>query len=220
MNADYGHYDLKNVYSKIDEPLYYNYSTEPKIQRTVIGNLNITSNDIMEENDKYIYTDRTYGGSYNLDYYNYLKYGKKRYENLDTISIELQSIFKYEDLDLLKKTKPTDILIETDRDDIYKIYQKIFIPYIEKHKNKQNSLAELFIWIADHECYLMDIFINKFKRLYKNDNPFIKDGYLLDPNVYLYNRKLISTYSKYIKLEYNYKANNLVLPRNEYRIER
>ena len=70
----------------------------------------------------------------------------------------------------------------------------------------------------------MDIFISKINRLYKNKNkdynPFMKDRYILDAMAYLYNRKYIYTYSRYIKVTVDDEQQKLIIPKNDYRIVR
>lgn len=160
-------------------------------------------------------TTKILGGSYNVDYYQYLKYGKKRYEKTNALNIELKPLFDYSDLDLLKKTKPTKILSKRDRDEIYQIYMKSY-----KVEENNNTLSNFYIWMIENKCYLMDIFIDKFSRLYGEKNPFINDAYILDNNIYLYNRRLISSYSRFTKLDYDEKRDLLILPKNKYRIDR
>jgi hypothetical protein len=180
------------------------------IQREFSKDNNSINNPINNISD-----DIIQGGSYNVDIYNYLKNKTKRYSNTNALNIELKPYFNYEDLDKLKTINPGEILNKTDRDEIYQIYKKTYL-----FESKKNNLAHFFVWMVDNKCYLMDIFIDKFTRYYGKNNPFIKDYYVLDGNVYLYNRMLISSYSRFIKLNYDEERNLLILPKNEYRIER
>jgi hypothetical protein len=155
------------------------------------------------------------GGSFNLDYYNYIKYNKKRYEDTSLHNAELQPLFSYQDLDILKTTDPMKILKKEDRDEIYQIYVKNY-----KADNKNDSLADFYVWMIENKCYLMDIFIKKMDRLFKKNNPFKKGMYLLDAMAYLYNRGYVNTYSRFIKLKIDEEHQILTLPKNDYRIIR
>lgn len=162
-------------------------------------------------------TDSYVGGTYCVDFYLYLKHNIKRYQNTDTLDVELQPQFSYHDLDYLKSMKPSSILRKEDRDEIYQIYMKTYKPNID---DDDDNLASMYIWMIENKCYLMDIFENKLNRIYRDNNPFKKTAYLLDGLSYLYNRRLISTYNRYIKMNYNEEHQLLTLPKNEYRIKR
>ena len=167
------------------------------------------------------------GGSYCVDFYRYLKYGTKRYADTDALHIELKPKFEYRDLDIMKEIKPSLILSKTDRDEMYQIYIRAYLPStgagggkgIEEESSKHN-LADLYIWMIENKCYLMDIFVAKLDRLYKERNPFKKGYYVLDSMAYLYNRSKISTYSRFIKMNIDEEHQLLTLPKNEYRIIR
>jgi hypothetical protein len=172
------------------------------------------------KSDKYvgiIYDEGFKGGSYCLDFYRYLKFNEKRYFSTSTLTAELQPKFSYYDLDVLKTADPFIILKKEDRDEIYQIYSKNYEP--DSPKNKKN-LADFYIWMIENKCYLMDIFVNKMDRLYKDDNPFKKGMYTLDAMAYLYNRRFVNTYSRYIKMSIDEEHVLLNLPKNEYRIRR
>lgn len=157
------------------------------------------------------------GGSYCLDFYQYLKYEEKRYISNKILNVELQPMFSYYDLDSLKTTKPLRILRKEDRDEIYQIYTK---NYILDKSSKKDNLADFYIWMIENKCYLMDIFIKKMDRIYRNENPFKKDMYILDAMAYLYNRRYIHVYSRYIKMIIDEEHQLLTIPKNEYRIRR
>ena len=157
------------------------------------------------------------GGSYCLDFYQYLKNEEKRYSSSNILNVELQPMFSYYDLDTLKTVKPLHILKKEDRDEIYQIYTK---NYILDKSSKKDNLADFYIWMIENKCYLMDIFIKKMDRLYHNDNPFKKGMYVLDAMAYLYNRRYIHTYSRYIKMIIDEEHQLLTIPKNEYRLRR
>lgn len=163
------------------------------------------------------YDESFKGGSYCLDFYRYLKFNEKRYFTTSTLTAELQPKFSYYDLDTLKTTNPINILKKEDRDEIYQIYSKNYEP--ESSDNKKN-LADYYIWMIENKCYLMDIFVKKMDRLYKDDNPFKKGMYVLDAMAYLYNRRFVNTYNRYIKMMIDEEHQLLDLPKNDYRIRR
>lgn len=202
-----------DINKEFDGDLYYIPSMNKK-QRNFLGKQN-DERDIREETD--IDVDITYtGGSYCVDFYKYLKYNTKRYENTTTTNSELQPVFSYYDLDLLKSVSPLSILIKEDRDEIYQIYVK---NYKLNPENKDN-IADFYIWMIDNKCYLMDIFVQKINRLYRYENPFKKGYYILDAAAYLYNRGLVKTYNRYIKITNDENHQILTLPSNEYSIRR
>src|SRR5437868_583828 len=84
-----------------------------------------------------------YGGNYNLDHYNYLKYGRRRFQN-DDINIktfELKSMFNYYELDKLKTISIKDVVNKNDRDEIYQIYKNIYI----NNPNNKDNIADFYI---------------------------------------------------------------------------
>jgi hypothetical protein len=157
------------------------------------------------------------GGSYCLDFYRYLKHNEKRYYNTNALNVELQPKFSYYDLDILKSVAPIKILKKEDRDEIYQIYVKNYVLDVPTDKD---NLADFYIWMIENKCYLMDIFIKKMDKLYREENPFKKGMYVLDAMAYLYNRRYVNAYSRYIRMMINEEHQLLNLPKNEYRIRR
>lgn len=157
------------------------------------------------------------GGSYCLDFYRYLKYNEKRYESTNALNVELQPKFSYHDLDYMRTVRPAKILRKEDRDEIYQIYAK---NYVLDTSSEKDNLADFYIWMIENKCYLMDIFIKKMDVLYRDDNPFKKGMYALDAMAYLYNRRYVNTYSRYIKMMIDEEHQLLTLPKNDYRIRR
>ena len=156
-----------------------------------------------------------YGGRYCVDLFNYIIFGQKRYENSKILPIEMNPKFSYYMLDKLKVTKPLKILNKEDIDEIYQIYDKTYKNYCGEERN---NIKDFFSWIVMNKCYLVEIFVSKLSRLYKNDNPFELDHYILDPYTYLYNRGYIGTYPKTIaNLEFKLKRNISIIPLNEYK---
>lgn len=164
-------------------------------------------------------SDRYVGGSYCVDFYNYFKHLTKRYEGTNTLNVELQPVFSYHDLDNLRTISPLKILKKEDRDEIFQIYTKT---YLFEVSGKKDNVADFYVWMVENKCYLMDIFVDKIDKLYKDNknNPFRQGMYKLDAMTYLYNRRYIETYNRHIKLEFNHEFSNLSLPKNEYRIKR
>lgn len=171
----------------------------------------INQNDIDEDIDTFT------GGSYCLDFYKYFKYGEKRYESTNTLNVELQPKFSYYDLDMLKTVEPSKILSKNDRDEVYQIYVK---NYVLETSAKYDNLADFYVWMIENKCYLMDIFVKKLDKLYRDNNPFKKGMYVLDAMAYLYNRRYVNAYSRYIKMMIDEEHQLLTLPRNDYRIRR
>ena len=159
------------------------------------------------------------GGSYSSDLFLYLNSGTKKYSDMGLLNIELKPFFSYYYLDILTQTNPTKILIKEDRDEVYQIYDKIFIPIITS--DSQNTISNFYIWLKDNKCYLLDYFASKIDRLLGPDkNPFKNDFYELDTSTYLYNRKYIHTYPIILNRELSIKRNILKENKNEYRITR
>lgn len=157
------------------------------------------------------------GGSHCIDFYLYLKHNIKRYENTKLLNAELIPLFSYNSLDELRSFDPLTILEKTDRDEIYQVYVKTYVN--EKTKEK-HTIADFYIWIVENKCYLMDLFIKKIDRLKNYTNPFKKGIYILDALAYLYNRNYISSYNRFVKIEFNEEYQVLTLPKNDYRIIR
>jgi hypothetical protein len=173
------------------------------------------SGDSIDEEEELI--DVFTGGSYCLDFYKYFKNGERRYENTNTLNVELQPKFSYHDLDTLKTIQPLKILKKEDRDEIYQIYVK---SYVLESSFENDNLADFYTWMIENKCYLMDIFIKKMDKIFRDDNPFRKGMYILDAMAYLYNRHYVNTYSRYIKMVIDEEHQLLTLPKNDYRIRR
>ncbi len=113
--------------------------------------------------------------NYQDDFYQYLKTGKKRFDNINDISPS----FIYFQLDKLKKSDPMKILDKRDKDDLYQIY-KLFKP---------KNLREFYLLIQESFFYKMSIFVDKFVRLYSAEvNPFANTAYTWKPFNYLYQK--------------------------------
>jgi len=144
------------------------------------------------------------GGSYCYDYYIYLKNNIKKYEKNKFLNVELRPKFSYYQLDKIRTIDYTEALRKNDPDKLFHIYEKIYMPTDPKH-----NLAGFYIWIIENKCYLTKLLIEKFTRIYKVDNPFVYDYYILDPSTFLYNRKHIDTYPQNITSNIvNYKSKN------------
>ena len=160
----------------------------------------------------------SYGGNYCVDFYRYLKYGTKRFQEID--SIVLKSQFSYYELDRLKNADPYLILYKEDRDELFQIYSKTYKLLLD---NKKHNIADFYVWIVDNQCINSKLLITKMGRFYNTNNPFDnRDKYILDPIVYLYNKNLIKEYSldTYSDEEGLESAPlDVYVPKNEYRIE-
>lgn len=129
------------------------------------------------------YEDISQTGNYNLDFYEYLKSSKKRFEDIQ----EIKPKFQYFQLDKLKNLSPDAVLRITDRDELYQIYMN--------HKTK--TLAQFYLYIVETHCHMIHILEDKMKRLYQGiqeeENPFLYDYYVLDPFTYLFQSNKISS---------------------------
>jgi hypothetical protein len=153
---------------------------------------------------------KTYkGGNYCIDFYNYLKYGKnkKRYADIKVDPTTLYPKFDYYDLDRLKETNPLTILKKSDEDEIHQIYVKIYEPFVEMDKK---NLADFFIYMVDKHCNQIDELIDKMGRIFKDNNPFYQDYYILDGVSFLYNNEMISSIPDFdeSKVDVNIKIKN------------
>jgi hypothetical protein len=151
------------------------------------------------------------GGVYCVDFYKYLKNGIKKYSSIN--KIEVHPHFLYYNLDLLKKTNPLKILIKSDQDEIYQIYDKIYIQSFDKTKH---NISDLYIWLIENKCYLVDIFIEKMNRIFIVDNPFDTFYYVIDPITFLYNKHIINFYPTFTNRAIN--TYNHIIPKNAYRL--
>ena len=183
--------------------------SEPMKKKNNINNSDMKINDLNTDD---VSKPKNFGGSYCKDLYEYLTQNTKRYFDVNILQAELQPKFSYHDLDLLKITNPLTILLKTDRDELYQLYDKLY------PKTKQNTIADFYKWLKENKCYLLDQFVGKIDRLLGKNNPFRNDVYILDPATYLYNRKHIKTYPIYGNLNVNIKRNVLNENKNDYRI--
>ena len=134
-------------------------------------------------NKKYITGNiNYYGGIYCVDFYLYLKTKKKRYDDIDRTAMHPK--FMYHQLDILRKTSPDKILVKTDQDELYQIYNKI---YIMQHTQDKYNICDFYLWIIHNNCNLTEILINKIYNLYIIDNPFDVIYYTINPQIILYN---------------------------------
>lgn len=148
----------------------------------------------IDEEMKYI---KHFGGTYCVDFYNYLKNGKKKYIDIGIVNTEITPKFRYHQLDLLKKISPETILKrknEKGKDSmLYQIYVRTYrdtIPEIN------NNLANFYVWIVENQCFMLDELIFELCKIpqYKNDNPFRDDYYIFNAIAYLSNRNKDITY--------------------------
>jgi hypothetical protein len=145
--------------------------------------------------------NKGYGGSYCVDITQYLENGIRRYEKEKILNIELRPRFSYFDLDLIKTKDPLKILDKQDRDEIYQMYEKIYL----EDKNNEKTISAFYIWIKNNYCYLLNDYVQKINRIFGDrENPFINSYYILDPISILYNRNEISGFPDSIQIsEYN-----------------
>jgi hypothetical protein len=152
-------------------------------------------------------------GNYCVDFYKYLKNKEKRFFMKNINIVELKSLFNYYDLDLLREFNPSKILTKTD-DELYQLYVKTFIL-----EYPNGTISDFFVWIVDNKCYLIESFISKLEKLYKSNNPFKKDIYVLNAFMYLYNKGIIKIYGgSNIDIDYK-ERKQYTIQSNEYRLD-
>ncbi len=160
------------------------------------------------------------GGYYCIDFYNYLKYKGKRFnnKNVNVDSTELKPIFSYYQLDRLKSIDPLTILSRTAQDEVYQIYTKTYKILFEASKH---NLADYYIWLVENQCAQLEFFIGNMTKIYEFNNPFENDYYLLDAAAYLNNRGLISDYPNFKKSKDKYENmdNKEIANKNDYRLQ-
>lgn len=141
-------------------------------------------------------------GTYCVDFYNYLKNGKKKFLDVGVLCTEINPEFKYFKLDTLSSINPSQIIIkknmrEEDKDEIYQIYEKIYKNIIDPIND---NLSSFYIWMVENHCPLLEKLINKMSMIehFSTENPFVFDYYIFDAISYLYNRKLVNSYPKFM----------------------
>ena len=165
------------------------------------------------------------GGVYCVDFYAYYTKNIKKYEMFNPN--EITEGFYYSDLDKLKKISPKTILDSEDLDDLYQIYNKIYLKIIndktndnnDKHNNDmvyEDSISSFYIWLIKNKCYIVDIYVKKIKYIFSSNNPFDNSYYIIDPVTFLYNRKMIKSYPNSL-FNNNIKKDRRIMPVNTYR---
>jgi hypothetical protein len=165
-----------------------------------------------------VYSIKYTGGDYVVDVYNYLKNGKKRYDDIDTINTtELYPYHKYYVLNESKTTSPSRILNIMDRDELYQIYVMSYLPLTKDDNNYKDTIADMYMWLVNTNCYMVNQFVNKIDRLYTKGrgNPYYIYSYVLDVSSYLYNRNI----TQYHGIMENYGYSSMVSYENEKKIK-
>ena len=171
-------------------------------------------NDNADNADNADNEDKVLTGNYCLDFYDYLKNNKKKFMKTNIKSIEFRPVFSYYDLDLLKTISPDKLLDRSD-DEIYQLYHKQF-----KLDYPKGSLSDYYIWLVENKCYLIESLIRRMYRFYTNENPFVRDYYILDPLTYLYNRGDINVYGSLSTNDLIIDRKRNDIPTNEYRLDK
>lgn len=158
------------------------------------------------------------GGNYCIDFYEYIKYNKRRFQNkeIKIDSTEVKPIFSYYELDRLKTIDPLKILLKEDRDELYQIYTKTY-KYL--FKEERYNLKDFFIWIIETYCININLLIDKLGKIYNVNNPFKMDYYDVDGFAYLYNRGIISAYPFQTDIDKKFYSTGQEVPKNEYRLQ-
>lgn len=158
------------------------------------------------------------GGNYCEDYYKYLKYGEKRFNNktVNIDSTELKPKFSYYQLDRLKTIDPKTILSRTEQDEIYQIYTKAFLSVVEKDKH---NLADFYVWMVENQCVQLNFLLKYMEKIYDFGNPFETDYYVLDAGAFLLNRGIIDIYPTFKVSRVDVDDSKKFPNKNHYRLE-
>jgi hypothetical protein len=139
--------------------------------------------------------------NYNVDIFEYLKFGRKRFGNIK----EIEHNINYKYFDKLETIEPMSILSKEDKDLICRIYRKIF-----KNTKRKDNLKEFYLFMLENYYYEVHILEKKINKKYNKDI-FSDIYYKLDVYQYLYNRnkiKEIPTKPIYKKNLLDKKTNN------------
>lgn len=200
------YFNIENVY------IYANYlSCDSEMRSELISESSLSSNNTSNEEQQDLDIQFYYGGNYCMDFYDYLKYNKKRFTSFK----EIKSKFSFDSLDILKSTDPNTILSKNDYDEIYQIYNKT---YKILFSNEKLNLADFYLWMVENQCINLNLLLEKVTRLYNKYNPFEYDFYIFNPILYLYNKGLINEY-KFIEINDEEIENIDIIPKNEYRLQ-
>jgi len=169
------YFGIKNaiIYSN-----YKSYTSELTELTNKIGRKKIKKdkdgNELNEPNEKMKKSEGNKSSqNYCVDIYEYLKNGKIRFGNHKSIS----PFFRYRDLDKLKSMDPTTILSEDDSDEIYQIYNKI---YIENFGLSNQNVSDFYIFLVSLNCHYASLLSMKLTKVLKKRNPFLVDYYFFD----------------------------------------
>ena len=123
--------------------------------------------------------------TYKQDFFNYFTLKKKRF-NID----EIVPKFYYYQLDSLFNLSPNSVLNKSDKDELYQLYKILS----ESSKSSENpSYIDFYLYIIKNRPDLTALLEKKSDKIFRKDNPFILDYYILDGYKFLYNNKLISS---------------------------
>ena len=146
--------------------------------------------------------------TYRKDYYNYFTKKTKRFEKIEHIVPK----FYYYQLDELYNMSPLIILRKNDKDELYQIYTK--------YMKSINTFADFYVYIIKNRPDYIKILESKIIRIFKKDNPFIIDFYLLEGFKFLYNNNIISTIPDINTHKINERVEKIMLNKSTYRLEK
>ena len=93
-------------------------------------------------------------------------------------------------LDSLFNLSPNSVLNKSDKDELYQLYKILS----ESSKSSKNpSYVDFYLYIIKNRPDLTALLEKKSDKIFRKDNPFILDYYILDGYKFLYNNKLISS---------------------------
>jgi hypothetical protein len=122
--------------------------------------------------------------TFSQNVYLYLKSNIKYFDKF----LEVKPNFEYYQLDYLRTVKPSSVLNNTDRDELYQLY---IISTID-------NLATFYLYVVDNYPRSIPLLELKMASLYTNENnPFQNISYTLDSWSYLYNNNYIQLIPEY-----------------------
>jgi len=204
-------------YSSIYKDVVFELDDFVKFLSTIVFYFEIKRTVVFSDYKLCDFTSRTIvpkliGGNYCIDFYDYLKYNKKRYIDNSILTMEIAPKFAYSQLDKLKMTSADKILVKSDKDELYQIYTKIYKEIVDSNNpnnkvveqndvkdnyNYKDNIADFYLWVVDNHCYEISQLINKMERFFIINNPFAHDYYILNASTYLYNRNAIEYFPNF-----------------------
>lgn len=145
------------------------------------------------------------GGIYCEDFYEYFLNGKKKY-----LAEGITYGFDYKILDELKNISPKKILDKQERNELYQIYDKIY--------KGNDNISDFYIWLVENHCKNTQYLAENISKIYKKNNPFKLDYYIMDVKLFMYKNNLITKEMFDTIKDKDIKIKIKKIPMNQYRI--